>query len=134
VDLGLLYWNLGQTQTALGDYKGAEKSYTLSLKIFGRNPMENFREIGGVNTHLGDLKKRQRNLEDAIKSYQTALNALVADFNDSSVLANPKVNLLKEDNYLLEVLVKKAELLEILDSAFQKQQYADKALETYLLA
>lgn len=134
VDLGLLYWNLGQTQTALGDYKGAEKSYTLSLKIFGRNPLENFREIGGVNTHLGDLKKRQRNLEGAIKSYQTALNALVADFNDSSVLANPKVNLLKEDNYLLEVLVKKAELLEILDSAFQKQQYADKALETYLLA
>ena len=89
------------------------KALAIWLRIYGKkHPM-----VAESHQNLGRMCYQQENFEKALDYAQRSIIALVADFGDTSVYANPSLNNILAENELLNALVFKAEIFNQLHSS-----------------
>ncbi|MDN5214688.1 CHAT domain-containing protein [Fulvivirgaceae bacterium BMA12] len=117
-----------EPKKALFFYKKAKTSF---INIFGnKHPY-----IGESCLNLGKYYLKQKKWNLAIRQFQNALTALVADFDDSNITTNPLLHNISSEITLLEVLRLKAETLETLyTNQPNTDEYLISAFNTYQLA
>ncbi|MDQ2656875.1 MAG: CHAT domain-containing protein, partial [Bacteroidota bacterium] len=105
-------YNLGQTYLRLHDEKSAADLYDQSLRMYRQCYGNKHPEIASVLNAIGNLQLAHGQFDEALTSYQAALEANVIDL----VEADPKVNPALENYYsgtrLLHTLLFKAEAFE----------------------
>jgi CHAT domain-containing protein len=109
------------------------RDYIRSLKIYKKL-------LGNVHPHLGvgyynvgSLYDKNKDYAMALSNYQTSLNSNVFDFQDTSILVNPKLDNVLSDFILLRTLTGKVEALENYYGVTKDIQHLTSALETYNL-
>lgn len=133
-ETGLLYTRYGYF--LLNESKGDlglsmfKKALAISETHYG--PVS--RETSNNLTHIGNYYLRFNNYKNALRYYQQALNAIIPDFRETSVLASPAENQLISDRYLINALNGKADALYFQALASDNNNMLEKSLSTYKLS
>lgn len=106
------YTSIGQTQAELGNDFLAENYLKQAKDIYEKNYGKKHPEIANSYNLLGNLFRSQDRLKEALQAYQTALQANVADFENSDIYTNPSGETAYNLDILLNSLLAKAETLE----------------------
>ena len=129
-ETGLLYTRYGYFLMQIVQMdKGLEmvrKALDISIKNYGQKS----REVSNNLTHIGNYYLIKNDLNKALSTYQDAIIAYVADFNNTDISANPPITSVEPDRYLVNALNGKAEALSLSGSINDLKN----SLETYKLA
>ena len=106
------------------------KALEIQLKVFGiKHP-----DVAVILQSLGKLYLRRGKIDQALDHFQLSIIALVADFNDEKIPANPGLEKVSRDNYLFMSLELKADALASRFESSGNVQDLRVALETYTRA
>lgn len=86
------------------------KAYEISLNNYGKKSRESSNNL----THIGNYYLIRNDLINALKYYQEAVIAIVKDFNNEAISANPQPEIIEPDRYLVNALNGKAEAMNLL--------------------
>ena len=118
--IGTSYFHMGDNKEAL---KNLIKSYNLKKSIYKyKHP-----NIATTLIAIGDVYNKIDDKKNALINYQKSIVDLCLNFNDSTGISNPKLELISDKAELLIALRKKATTLAKLNKT-------EVALETYLLS
>jgi CHAT domain-containing protein len=106
------YTNMGQMQAEIGNYSLAEGYLKQARVVYEKNYGAKHPEIANSYNLLGNLYRKQNNLNKALEHYQRALQANVADFEETNIYQNPNPEKGYNLDILLHSLLMKAEVLE----------------------
>ncbi len=130
-DYGLFLRSEGKNDESL---EALQKALSISLKNFS----EKQTLVSMSYKHIGDHYKNLSDYDSALIYYQKALIAIVDDFNDQDIFANPSIYSTLFDIRLLDNLKSKAQALELLANQQNdlelKLKTLRKSLETIDLA
>lgn len=109
-----IYHNIGTAKSNNSNFEDAQcflvRALSIGLKILGeKHPF-----ISEVYFELGENFNRQNDPDNALHYYQSAILALVSDFDNQNIYINPPLKNISEEIRLLSVLEKKALTLETL--------------------
>ncbi|NVO11887.1 MAG: CHAT domain-containing protein [Bacteroidales bacterium] len=126
---GMAYMNYAAFYSDIGDYRNStrlyEKSQNILLKSLGYKHL--YTSYGLMNN--GKLYYRIGNYKLALEYYQKSLISKIYNFNDSTIYANPNVDVLP-DMDLLDILKLKAQAFEKLAEHEGKTENFKAALAT----
>ena len=105
-------YNLGQTHLQLKDQKAAMEYYQLSRKMYEDCYGPRHPEIASVLNAIGNLQLAESHFDEALNSYQHALQANVQDFDDNDVSSNPALKNYYNGTRFLHTLLFKAQAFE----------------------
>jgi CHAT domain-containing protein/Tfp pilus assembly protein PilF len=105
-------YNLGQTHLQLKDEKAAMEYYQLSRKMYEGCYGPKHPEIASVLNAIGNLQLAESNFDEALTSYQQALQANVKDFTANDLRINPPLKNYYNGTRLLHSLSFKAQAYE----------------------
>ncbi len=105
-------YNLGQTYLRLHDDKGAADFYEQSLRTYRQCYGNKHPEIASVLNAIGNLQLAHAEFDEALASYQAALQANVIDFDEPDPKLNPALENYYSGARLLHTLLFKAEAFE----------------------
>jgi CHAT domain-containing protein len=133
-DLSFTYSNIGDAYRSKSEYDRALVYYrkTLALELAtygGRHP-----DVAEIYMNLADVYADMSEEGEALKFYQHAIIANVPAFNDLDPYANPPLETILAENFLLETLAGKAEAMANLSAKSRRQRDLECAVSTYELA
>jgi CHAT domain-containing protein/Flp pilus assembly protein TadD len=105
-------YNLGVTYATIGNKKAAAEYYAQSRKMYEESYGFKHPEVTNVLNAQGNLLLSENQYDEALKTYQKAIQANVRDFNSNDLLLNPRVRDYYHGTRLLYSLLFKAEALE----------------------
>lgn len=105
-------YNLGQTYLQMKDQKAAMEYYERSHKMYEDSYGSKHPEVAYVLNAIGNLQLAQSRFDEALNTYQKALQANVQDFNDNDLKANPALRNYYHGTRLLHSLLFKAQAFE----------------------
>lgn len=117
--------NIGICLRLKGDFENARKFLDIALRIKRDLQEEYLPETSDIYYQMGLTcyqEGEQGGINTALDFYQKALIALVPDFEDTRISANPSLNTIFPKDKLLDILIAKAEA--------QKMAYMKKIEET----
>ncbi|TNE57030.1 MAG: CHAT domain-containing protein [Bacteroidetes bacterium] len=133
--LGKTYFQIGLVLLDKNDYREAAQYFRRAIGVQQKNSGgEKGYQVARSYIKLGDARAEQGNLLPAVHEYQSALINLSEDFDQTDILANPKLNYIKSPKDLVTALDKKSRALF---KIYQKQadnQYLNGAWNTISLA
>lgn len=103
------YLNMGICLRLKGEYEDARNALETALKIKTERHEEFHPDTADIYYQLGLVEFHQDQLPAALAYYQKALIALVPDFEDNRVSANPSLQTLYPKEKLLDILIAKAD-------------------------
>lgn len=104
--------NLGQTYMKMGDTKAGEGYFDRALKMYEASYGKKHPDIATTLNAIGNIQLSQRKYDEAIRTYQRAIQANVADFDVEDVTVNPSGEKYYNGNVLLYSMLFKAEAYE----------------------
>jgi CHAT domain-containing protein/Tfp pilus assembly protein PilF len=129
-ETGLLYTRYGyfliNNNRADRSLEMFRKAYDISLNNYGKKSSESSNNL----THIGNYYLIRNDLASALRYYQDAVIAIVKDFNNETISANPLPEMIEPDRYLVNALNGKAEALNLLGG----ESNLKNSLETYKLS
>ena len=132
------YMYIGNAYRDKGDYEQAleyiGKSLSIRQKLFGeKNP-----DVAESYLNIARVYERQNNFTLSLDYCQNSIVALVSQFNDKSIYANPSLAGINSESYLLHALKLKAKIFRTSGQNENSVQIAksnyEMALSTYKLA
>jgi CHAT domain-containing protein len=130
-DYGLFLNAMGRRNESLDRYR---KALSICLKNYG----EKHTLVSLAFKHIADYYLDQRNCDSSLYYYQKSLIAVVKDFNNTDIFANPSIDSAIFNIRLLDNLKSKAKALEMLAGQQTAQELkcrtVRKSLETIDLA
>lgn len=132
------YTNIGNAYWKMNDLDMVQKYYDQAIRIFQAAYPSRHQSLGGLYTYFGNLNLQKKNYTEAFRYYQMALSALVYDFEDSDIQANPVLENIVSEDFLRDALSEKAQALMQFSGSFASQAeqipYLENALSTFDLA
>ncbi|MEO5600338.1 MAG: CHAT domain-containing tetratricopeptide repeat protein [Cyclobacteriaceae bacterium] len=108
----LALFNLGQTYSNMNDHKAAMAYYEQSFKIYESTYGLKHPEAAYVLNAIGNLYLADGRFDDALQTYQKAIQANVQGFNNSDPKSNPTLTNYYHGTRLLHSLMFKAQAWE----------------------
>jgi CHAT domain-containing protein len=105
-------FNLGETYMKMGDAKATRGYYERALKMYEDSYGKKHPDVARVLNALGNLDLAARKYDDALATYQRALQANVSNFDKAVITQNPPVKDFYDGNVLLYSLLSKAQAFE----------------------
>lgn len=105
-------YNLGQTYLKMGYQKGASGYYEQALTMYEAVYGKKHPEVANVLNAIGNLELSQNMYDNALTTYQKAIEANIPDFHSHSVTDNPSLKNYYHGARLLQSLLFKAQALE----------------------
>lgn len=102
------------------------KALAISRKHYG----DKSREVSNIYTHIGNYYLIKNNLDESLDYYQKAIIALVPEFNNTDISANPDIKIVDPELYLVNALNGKSDAL----NRKKEKKYLVQSLEAYKLA
>lgn len=133
-DLAELYYLKGQIYTAQKEYIKAQKYYEDAIYLMQKYDTENFRELAKIHYHFGVMHQEIGNTKVALIHYQKTLQLFIPNFKPKDLFANPTLNQLSSEIWLMEALRSKG---DVFYQQFENTQDASQlslAIENYELA
>ncbi len=130
-----VWGNLAKLYRLTAQYDSAvyyfEKSIAIDTVTFGKKSAR----VAGLFLGLGGVYSDQENYEESLAYMQKALTAIVYDFSDANIYANPSLeNSIVIEMHFLEILMEKAKtLLAYYENQTHDPNDLHRAYETYLL-
>ena len=146
IQLAVKFWGDSHPETALlytrfGYFQLLESRSDLGLKMFSQAldiSKSNFgivsREVSNNFSHIGTYYITTASPLHALRYFHKATIAMLPDFKDTTLLANPDEAMLIPDRYLINALNGKANALFIMGKAEGNTELMQKSLETYQLS
>ncbi|MCX6256220.1 MAG: CHAT domain-containing protein [Bacteroidia bacterium] len=133
-----VYFDYGFFLHSLGKNAEALEAHKKALSICRKNYGEKHTLVSSSYKYLGDDYLNQHNYDSALFYYQKSIIAVVKDFNNPDVFANPSIDSVIFDIRLLDDLKSKASALELLAGQQNGREFklktTEKSLETIELA
>ena len=105
-------FNLGRTNQNMGEQKTALDYYEKALVMYRSSYGSKHPEIASVLNYIGNIKLAQTAYDEALLSYQQAINANTISFDNKDIRFNPPAHDFYNGNILLFSLEFKAKALE----------------------
>jgi len=105
-------YNLGLTYALIGNKKAAGEYYAQSRKMYEDSYGFKHPEVTNVLNAVGNLLLSENKYDEALNTYQQAIQANVRNFDKSDLRANPRLHDYYHGTRLLYSLLFKAEALE----------------------
>jgi CHAT domain-containing protein len=121
------YLTKGMCLKMQGHFKKAEKSFKKALNIAKLEYGNNNREVGKIYNLLATIFFEKNENEKALDFYQKGLQAVLKNYNPSTIYENPKSNTFYAENTIKESLDGRAII-------FTKLNNYKNAIENYTLA
>lgn len=122
-----VFKHIGTTYYYMKEYEKALSYLNKSLELKKQRFKQKHPYLAKNNTALGDVYTALEDHSTALQYYQQSLVDLCLNFNDSTGISNPVLELISDKSELLIALRKKAATLA-------KMEQTAAALETYLLS
>ena len=111
-DIANLYSEIGVVYSATKKYGRALDYFNKALLLHNALPEPNRPQRAMTLKGIGDIYVHLREPSISLRYYQQSINALLPEFSDSSIYANPKQSNITCSKELLEILLTKAGALE----------------------
>ena len=115
-DLPLIYCLIGTSYAKLNDPIQALNYFYMALDHQSKSPVPNRPQLATTLMGLGDVYVSQKKLEKGLRYYQEAINTLVPESSDSSILSNPIPKDITYGRDVVKALTAKAAAFELRSS------------------
>jgi len=131
-DIANLYSEIGTVYSTMKKYDRALDYFNRALRLHNALPEPNRPQRAATLKGIGDVYEDLNEPSISLRHYQKSLSALVPDFTDSSIYANPTQSNITNRKELLEILLAKAgALVKYYSSHPRALQYLQASLATY---